>query len=222
MAIHLQRQIQRLKKQILELGAIVEENFQAAVDAILNRDPDLAKKVIAADHRVDEFEIDIEEECLHTLALHQPVAFDIRFVVAILKINSDLERVGDLSVNLAELAGYLSSQPEVAMPFDLSGMAMKVRAMLKKSLNALVNVDVELAESVQATDDEVDHIHRSAYERVQQRIRDDPSTVEQMIELLNACRHLERIADHAVAIAGDVLYMAKGDILRHARKRRES
>jgi len=215
MSVHLQRQFDRLKKSILSLGTMVEELVDAAIRAVETHDERLADQVIADDRQIDLTEIEVEEECLHTLALHQPVAFDLRFVVAVLKINSDLERIGDLAVNIADQARYLASESRVAIPFDLPGMARVVRGMLKQSLDALVNIDMELAAAVRKRDDEVDAIHREMYDLVEQAIRENPHQIGQHIHLLSISRHLERIADHCVNIAEDVEYMARGDISRH-------
>lgn len=215
---HLQRQIDKLKQSILSLGALVEQAVQRSIAAVQHEDVLQAQRVIDGDDRIDVAEIDLEEECLHTLALHQPVAFDLRFVVAVLKINNDLERIGDLAVNIAEQARFLASESRVErVPFDLSGMSQKVLSMLRQSLDALVNADAARARGVRALDDEVDEIHRGMYERVTQAIREHPDELEQMIHLLNISRQLERIADHAVNIADDVLYLAEGEIVRHRR-----
>ncbi len=218
MSLHLQRQISHLKKVILSLGAQVEESLQNAIEAIESRDIDLAQQVIDNDSVIDQMEVDIEEECLHTLALHQPVAFDLRYIVATLKINNELERIGDLSVNIAELAQFLTERARLQNPpFNIYDMTMKVRKMLKDSLDALVNIDPDLAEGVRQSDDEVDAIHRGMYMKVEQAIREDPELVKTYIYMLSVSRNLERIADHAVNVSEDVIYMAKGDILRHSR-----
>jgi phosphate transport system protein len=217
-SLHLQRQIANLKKVILALGAQVEESVQRATRAIEQRDPDLAKQVIAGDAEIDRVEVELEEECLHTLALHQPVAFDIRYVVATLKINTELERIGDMAVNLAEQGLALGCYPRLEPPpFDLPGMSRIVRRMLKQSLDALVTIDAAVAERVREQDDEVDAIHRDVYQRIEQAIREDPELVTVYIHLLSISRNLERIADHAVNIAEDVIYMARGEVLRHQR-----
>jgi len=160
MTMHMQREIEKLKKLVLSLGAEVEENVHKAVQALEARDKDLAGKIIAADAAVDKFEVYLEEECLKILALHQPVAIDLRFVIAVLKINNDLERIGDLAVNIAERAMYLSSQEPVDVPFDFVGMAAKTKLMLKRSLDALVNMDSREAQEVCAMDDDVDAMNR--------------------------------------------------------------
>ena len=206
----------QIKKLLLGLGALVEESVQSAITAVLNRDTELAQRVIESDIRIDEAEIDIEEECLKTLALHQPVAHDLRFVVAVLKINNDLERIGDLAVNVAEQAKFLAGESEVETPpFDLRGMGLRVESMLHKSLDALINLDIEQAQAVRDLDDEVDAIHRGMYDKVMQAIREQPAELEQMIHFLNISRQLERIADHATNVAKDVMYLVRGEIVRH-------
>lgn len=218
MSLHLQRQISTLKKLLLGLGARVEEAVQMSIDAVANRDAPAAQRVVSGDLSIDQDEVDIEEECLHTLALHQPVAFDLRYIVATLKIDSELERIGDLAVNISELAILLAAEPPLQrLPFDLRGMSDTVTGMLQDSLDALVNIDPELAEDIRRRDDTVDQIHREMYVRVEQSIRTDPELVQPYIHLLGVSRHLERIADHAVNIAEDVIYMARGDITRHNR-----
>ena len=221
MSLHFQRQIDRLKKLILSLGAMVEESFEGAIRAVQTRDVELARQIIAADDQIDAMEIDVEEECMHTLALYQPVALDLRYVVATLKINNDLERIADLAVNIAEQAVFLSGLPHPQdPPFDLAAMTRTVQVMLKNSLDALVNVDAALAQSVRDTDDEVDAIHRRMYSSIEKALREHPQDASRLIHLLSVSRHLERIADHTVNIAEDVIYMAQGDILRHSRVHR--
>jgi phosphate transport system protein len=218
MSLHLQRQISQLKKLILFIGAMVEEKVQASIRAVQNRDAELAQQIIDTDRDIDMKELECEEECLHTLALHQPVAFDLRYVVAVLKINNDLERIGDLAVNIAEQASFLAvDAPLHHNPFDMAGMGTRVTQMLKHALDALVNIDPDLAQSVRESDDQVDAIHRQMYALVADGIRANANQTEQYIHMLSVSRNLERMADHAVNIAEDVIYMAKGDILRHTR-----
>lgn len=218
MALHLQRQVNQLKKLILAIGARVEEAVQNSIRAVHDRDPDLAQTVIDNDQQIDISEVELEEECLHTLALYQPVAFDLRYVIATLKINNDLERIADLAVNIAEQAIRISGEAQMQeLPFDLRDMGQRVLRMLRHSLDALVNIDPELADHVRGDDDSVDAIHREMYLNVEHAIRTNPAAAEQQIHMLGVSRNLERIADHAVNIAEDVIYMARGDILRHKR-----
>jgi phosphate transport system protein len=216
---HLDRQMDKVKKYLLTLGTMVEESLHDAIRAIQERDVDLAEQVIERDRQIDEQEIEVEEECLHTLALHQPVAHDLRFLVSVLKINSDLERIGDLAVHIAEQARFLASEgPVERWPFDLTGMSQHVEWMMRTSLDALVNVDTDKATRVREVDDQVDEIHRGMYDAVTEQMRKQPEQLEQMIHLLNLSRQLERTADHACNIAKDVLYLAEGEIVRHKRK----
>ncbi len=215
MAKHLQREIENLKKKLLALGAIVETSVREATLSIESRDTVLAQKIIDNDIDIDNTEVEIEEDCLKILALHQPVAVDLRFIVAVLKINNDLERIGDLAVNIAERAVFLAGQPKVSISLDLVKMAHHAQTMLKKSLDALVNLDVRLAQKVCLSDDTIDAMNRQMYLEIQDAIVKNPEQMLSLIHLLSASRHLERIADHATNIAEDVIYMVEGQIIRH-------
>lgn len=215
MAMHLRREIDELKKRILSLSAIVEQRVREAVKAVEERDATLAKKVIDGDVEVDQSEVEVEEECLKVLALHQPVAVDLRFIVAVLKINNDLERIGDLAANIARKAAAFASQRPMAIPFDLTGMAEKTQAMLHDSLDSLVYLDTALASSVCARDDEVDKMKHDIRRQVEAMIQTEREHVKSLLRLLAVCRNLERIADLATNIAEDVIYMVEGQIIRH-------
>jgi len=215
MALRLQKEIENLKKDILNLGAMVERSVRDATTALDERNDSLAREIIEHDVDIDHKEVEVEESCLKVLALHQPVAGNLRFIVAVLKINNDLERIGDLAVNIAERAAYLATQPALDMGFDFSTMSTKTQAMLKDSLDALVNLDADLAYKVCASDDEVDALNRQMYVDVQQAIHAHPEDTGSLIHLLSASRHLERIADGATNIAEDVIYMINGEIIRH-------
>lgn len=211
----LQRAIENLKKEILALSAVVEERFREGLKAFHERDASRARKVIQRDAEIDEREVDIEERCLQILALYQPVAVDLRTIIAILKINNDLERIGDLAVNIAEHALYFSERGKVETGLDLAPMEARVREMLKQALDAFIEWDVDLAYRVCASDDEVDRGHRNAYATVEREIRQNPDRAEGLIHLLGISRYLERIADHATNIAEDVIYLVEGEIKRH-------
>ena len=215
MPIHLQHEIESLKKQILSLSAVVEENLRTAVTALTKRDYKLSKDVIEKDFEIDRSEVELEEECLKILALHQPVAIDLRFIIAVLKINNDLERIGDEAVNIAERAAYLASKKDFRMEFRFDEMAEKTQFMLKKSLDALVHFDAKMARNVCALDDEVDEMNRDIFQRVKDAIRNQPANLDSYIHILGISRHLERIADHTTNIAEDVIYMNEGVIIRH-------
>jgi phosphate transport system protein len=211
----LQKEIDKLNKQVLSLSAIVEGNVYKAVRALEEHDRSLADEVMESDHTIDEMEVDVEEECLKVLALHQPVAVDLRYIVAILKINNDLERVGDLAVNIAERAKFLATRDRPQIPLDFPRMMEGTQAMLRKALDSLVNRDPRLAREVLAMDDEIDALNREMYVAVQEGIRKKPEQLESLIHLLSCSRHLERIADAATNIAEDVIYLCTGEIVRH-------
>ena len=215
MSKHLEREIESLKKLILALSATVEDNVYKAVRSLTERDSALAEEIIRSDVSIDQTEVAIEEECLKVLALNQPVAGDLRFLVAILKINNDLERMGDLAVNIAERAMFLATREKPDVPLNLPLMAEKTKAMMKKSLDSLMKQDTALAYEVLATDDEIDAMNREMYGQIQAAIRRKPEQLESFIHLLSCSRHLERIADHATNIAEDVIYMIDGVIVRH-------
>ncbi len=215
MRVRLQRDIDKLNKNILSLGALVEERFRIAMKAIECRDANLAEKVIDGDREIDEREVDIEEDCLKILAIHQPVADHLRYIVAVLKMNNDLERIGDLAVNIAERAELISSQDPIPIPFDYFTMAQRVQEMLEQSLDSMVNRDVALAYEVCAQDDDVDIMKTAMQGQFAEEIRKGQEHVESMINLFLVSRHLERIADHATNIAEDVIYMITGEIHRH-------
>ncbi|MHB9070135.1 MAG: phosphate signaling complex protein PhoU [Sedimentisphaerales bacterium] len=211
----LQKEIEIIKNRILNLSNQVKASVHDATIAIEQRDGKLARKVIENDTVIDREEIEIEEECLKTLALHQPVAIDLRFIIAMLKINNDLERIGDLAVNVAERAAFLATQPKPDMSFDFVGMANAAQSMLTKSLDAFVNLNIKLAKEVSTSDDTIDAMNRQMYIKVQQAILAHPEQMESLINMLSVSRYLERIADHATNIAEDVIYMIEGQIVRH-------
>jgi len=215
MSVHLQRQIERLKRDLLSLCAVVQEQVETAMRALLARDQEMARRVEQRDTEIDQREVELEEECLKTLALYQPVAGDLRFIVAALKMNNDLERIGDTAVNIARKAIALASIASSDIPFDLGAMSEKAQSMLCDSLDAMVNLDARLASNVCARDDAVDSMKREIRVKAEQIIRQDPSRVSAMLNLLAVSRNLERIADHATNIAEDVVYMVEGRIVRH-------
>jgi phosphate transport system protein len=210
-----QREIENLKKLVLSLGAIVEEQIQHAILALERRDADLANEVVRKDREIDSLEIVIEEECLKILALYQPVAKELRFVVAVLKMNNDLERMGDLASNIAKRARYLSKKEKIDLVADFGLVAEKAQAMVKKSLDALVNTDVNLAKEVCASDDEVDKLTKQMLKRTINAIEKNPERTKDYFSIRSVSKNLERIADSATNIAEDVIYLCSGDIIRH-------
>ena len=218
---HFSRELEKIKKQILTLGAKVEEQVRMATQAVEAHDAELAKKIIQSDYTIDELEVEIEEDCLKILALHQPVAVDLRFLIAVIKINNELERIGDQAVNIAERVDAISRDVQLDLFFDYSSMGEKAREMLKMSLDALVNMDYDLAFSVVIKDDEVDKIKNDAYDRIKLAMSNHPDKLGELINLLLISRHLERLADHATNISEEVIYLIEGEIVRHAAYNRD-
>jgi len=210
-----QREIENLKKLVLSLGAIVEEQIQRSIIALVRRDAELANEVITKDREIDSLEIVIEEECLKILALYQPVAKELRFVVAVLKMNNDLERMGDLAANIAKRARFLSKKEKIDLVSELTVIAEKTQTMVKKSLDALVNTDVNLAKEVCAADDEVDKLTKQLLKRTINTIEKHPDRTKDYFSIRSISKNLERIADSATNIAEDVVYLCSGEIIRH-------
>jgi phosphate transport system protein len=216
MTKHFRKELENIKKRILTLGSMVEDLVHTSVQAVDRVDADLADRIIKRDREINETEVDIEEECLKVLALHQPVAVDLRFIIAVIKINNELERIGDQAVNIAQRVQVIAKRPKPPFWFDYSEMGEKAQKMLRMSLDALVNLDVDLAYRVITLDDEVDQIKSDAYDKIKQAIQDLPERVGYYINLLLISRHLERLADHATNIAEEVIYLVEGEIFRHA------
>lgn len=215
MARHIEHQIAQLKNSILQFGTIVEESISRSNTALFKRDVELAQKVVANDTEIDRLEVELEEECLKVLALYQPVAADLRFVVAVLKINNDLERIGDLASNIAKTVSQLAITGPLELPEEISSMAKQVEEMVKNSLDAVVKADPDLARQVRKEDDIVDAGRHTVRKLVMQQIKKDPEKVEGLLQINSISKHLERIADMATNIAEDVIYMVEGEIVRH-------
>lgn len=216
MSLHLQRDLDALKKEILQLGSLVEQAIDQSIGALVNRDARLAREATAFEETIDRKEVAIEQECLKILALHQPVAVDLRFIVVVLKVNNDLERMGDIACNIAGRAAFIASRAPVPVLAEMgSDLPAAVRAMVHQALDALVRLDVALAQAVIAMDDRVDDINRRMYTDVMQLISRDPHDAEVALSLLSASRYMERIADLATNIAEEVLFMVEGLVVRH-------
>lgn len=208
-------EVGKLKKQILSLSAQVEESLILAVKALLTRDQELAQQVISGDFDVDKVEVEVEEEALKILALYQPVAADLRFLTAVLKINNDLERIGDLATNIAKRAVKMCKEPALSMPDALGQAATRARDMVHDSLNAFVNFDAGPAKAVCGSDAAVDQFCRQVRQFVEAQILKDPDRISCYLDMLLASRNIERIGDHATNIAEDVIYLVEGTIVRH-------
>lgn len=211
----LQNEIAKIKKKILSLGAIVENRFQKAIYAVKTEDLELAESIINTDYQVDELEIEMEEDCLKILALYQPVAMDLRFIIAVIKINNDLERIADYAVNISRRFKTSSNNPN-KFKYDYTDMANQATEMLKISLDALVQMDVNMAYKAIKMDDNVNIMRNEAYDSMKKDIQKHPEMVSEIINMYLISRHLERIGDHTTNIAEEVVYLIKGDIIRHS------
>ena len=218
MALHTDRryeeQLAHLRQLILEMGGLVERQIGDATASLASADRALAEQTIERDHQVNRYDVDIDEECLRLLALHQPAARDLRLITTSLKITTDLERIGDMAVNISERAIDLCDKP-AALQLDLPRMADTVRKMLRESLDAFVREDPDLALSVCKEDDTIDALHAQMFADVLGRMTADPSLVVVGTTQLFVSKYLERIADHATNIAEMVIFMVKGKSIRH-------
>ena len=215
MAKHVLRQIELLKERILSVGALVEAAISEAVSAFSAGDASAARRVVERDSQIDQLEIEVEEECLKILTLYQPAASDLRFVIAVLKINNDLERTGDLAANIAKRVLFLVENPAPNVEVDFRAMAARAQSMIKDSLAALVQADINLAYEVRRSDDILDDMRRQLHQRIRSAVRRMPEQTEPLLKLYAVAKHLERIGDMATCIAADVIYMVNGDIVRH-------
>jgi phosphate transport system protein len=218
MALHTDRRYEeelgRLRERILEMGGLVERQISEAVQSLGNSDRRLAEATIERDHEVNHHDVAIDEECLRLLALHQPAARDLRLITTALKITTDLERIGDMAVNICERAIELC-ESQIRLTVDLPRMAETAKKMLRESLDAFVREDADLALSVCKEDDEIDLMHREMFDDVLARMTADPSLIVIGTSQLFLSKYLERIADHATNIAEMVIFMVKGKSIRH-------
>jgi len=217
MSKHLTREISRLEARLLQLARMVESSFSQAVEALLRRDVDLARSVIRQDLLIDSMEVDVEQEGLRLLALHQPVAIDLRSIVTVLKANSDLERIGDLLVNIAERTTEMTGEDFRSIRAVVRELARVVEGMIEGAMGALVNQDRETAGCVLLAYREVDSLGQTLYDEFKRLAVVRPEVTEELMRWLSGARNLERIAGHATNIAEDVIYMCEGTIVRHKR-----
>jgi len=215
MSHHFLRELSNLNQDLLGLGGLVEEQVRHALKAVNDNDIELAQTVIDTDSKIDDLEVQIEEECLKILALHQPVARDLRYIVAVLKINNDLERIGDLAVNISKRARLFDKEPGFEIPDTFERMAELTLRLLKKILDALVRYDLNAAKEVCVEDDPIDELNAEIYQHVKHTINTETPYRKSLIHLLTVSRHLERIGDHVTNIAEDIVYMMEGTIVRH-------
>jgi phosphate transport system protein len=215
MAKHLQRDLDELQRDLLALAGLVEGQVHKAIRALQDRDPRLAQEVIAGDPQVDLEENHIDEECLKILALHQPVAVDLRRTAAVMMITTDLERVADLAEEIAERAVHLARPPHLPVSDKLQRMTDLTTMMVRQALDSFVNLDTTLAQTVLRMDDEVDRYNVQIIDEIVQAMKGSPALIDPGLSMFSAVRHLERIADHATNIAEDVIYLVEGEIVRH-------
>jgi phosphate transport system protein len=217
---HFVEELEQLKTKLLEMSSLVEAAIQRSISAVIHKDRSAADEVFRNEARINAIEIDVDEFCVNLLALQQPMAADLRLIVAALKINTDLERMGDLAVNIAQRARSLMEEPVIKPMIDIPHIAGLVQSMVRKALDAFVTRDPELARSVLASDDAVDNMRTACYHELVSFMEKDPQNIKPALDLLAVTRNLERIADHSTNIAEDVLFLVKGvDVRHHAEAR---
>jgi phosphate transport system protein len=218
---HFVEELEQLKTKLLEMSSLVEAAIQRSIGAVINKDRSAAEEVFRSEARINEIEIEIDEFAVNLLALQQPMAADLRLIISALKINTDLERMGDLAVNIAQRAQSLMNEPVIKPMIDIPHIAALVQSMVRKALDAFVTRDADLARSVLASDDAVDSLRTACYHELVSFMEKDPQNIRPALDLLAVTRNLERIADHSTNIAEDVLFLVKGvDVRHHAEARR--
>jgi len=217
---HFEEELQLLKNRLLNMGALVEERVHDATHALIDRRIDTAERIIGSDQDVNDLQIEIDDRCLRLLALQQPMASDLRLITAAMKINADLERIGDQAVNIAEQAVRVLAHPPLKPIIDLPRMAEIAERMTRESLDAFVRKDAKLARAILARDDEVDQLKDQVFRVLLTYMMADPGTIERALGLILVSRHLERIADHATNIAEDVIFVVEAKDVRHHHEER--
>jgi phosphate transport system protein len=215
METHFQKELQELKDDLLKMATVVEEAISTAVRSLVKRDSDLAKKTFKGEDQINRMEIDIEDKCLKLLALRQPLAADLRFITSAMKIITDLERMGEQAVNIAERAISLNEEPQIKPYIDIPRMAEITQSMVKDVLDAFVNRNPQLARSVCERDDMVDGLNEQVFRELLTYMMSDAKTITRAVHLMIVCRCLERIADHATNIAEDVIFMIDALVIKH-------
>ncbi len=217
---HFEQELEKLKSKLLEMSALVESAVYRSVQGVVEKNEELAQEVLKNEGRINELEIEIDELAISLLALQAPLAADLRLVTAAIKINNDLERMGDLSVSIAQSAMALMKEPVIRPLIDIPHIAGLAQSMVRKALDAFVNRDADLARSVLASDDAVDNMRTASYHELISFMENNPSQIGQALYLLSVVRNLERIADHSTNIAEDVLFLVKGIDVRHHNEER--
>jgi phosphate transport system protein len=216
MTIHLQRDLDKVRQQVLLLGGLVKENTQQAIAYLSRQDGERRAEILDRETQINQLEVEVEEDCLKVLALHQPVATDLRFVVAVLKVTNDLERMGDQAINILSRADVIASEPPLAFSFPIDRMAVIVDEMVTGSLDCLIRQNIDLAERVVAMDDELDDLHAGNFVKLREAVIAQPSSVNVAMSYATISANLERIGDLSTNIAEDVIFMTAGDIVRHS------
>ena len=214
-ARHFQEELEQLKVRLLEMGGLAEEQVRVAVKGLVDRDRELIDRVLTGDEPLNALHIEIDNRCFTLLALYQPMAADLRTIVAAVKINTDLERVGDLAVNIAEAARRYTTHPPVKKLLDIPQMAVLAQTMLRDALDAFVRMEVSLAQHVLNQDDRLDSLKTQIFRELLTYMLQDPGTIEPALDLILVSRHLERIGDHATNIAEDVIFIVSARDVRH-------
>lgn len=215
MTMHLQRDLEQLKKRVTYLGSKVETSARKILSAIVNRNPTDLEELYQSEEEINQLEVEIESECLKILALHQPVASDLRFIIVVLKVNNDLERMGDQAVNLVERVQAIAEEPPLHVALPFVEMGDYVERMVNSSLNALLNHDTGVARQVMEMDDRVDELHAGVYRTLRELMVSDPTTISASVSYITISANLERIADLATNIAEEVIFMEEGSVIRH-------
>jgi phosphate transport system protein len=218
---HFESELQALKNRLLNMGALVEQRVHAAIQALMERNLAAAQDIARSDQDVNELQIEIDERCLRLFALQQPMASDLRLITAAMKINADLERIGDQAVNIAEQAVRIADHPPLKPIIDLPRMAEIAERMTRESLDAFVRKDPDLARTILARDDEVDQLKDHVFRVLLTYMMADPGTIERALGLILVSRHIERIADHATNIAEDVIFVVEAKDVRHHHEERQ-
>ncbi|HNW81991.1 MAG TPA: phosphate signaling complex protein PhoU [bacterium] len=212
----IEQQKQFLTSQFLELAGHVETAMTNAFNAVLTNDINLAGTVVKNDNTIDTREVVFEEECLKVLALYQPVAGDLRFIIALLKINNDMERIADLAGNMASRVVALESEERLPIPFNFKGMSETVQNMLRNVLNSFIHYDPVFVTSIFEDEARIDTMHRTMYHNIKEEIMKNPGKINVYINYISYSRYIERMADHIVNIAEDIYYLIGGKIIRHS------
>jgi phosphate transport system protein len=217
---HFEQELEKLKSKLLEMSALVESAIYRSVQGVVEKSEDLAQQVLRNEARINQLEIEIDDLAISLLALQAPLAADLRLVTAAIKINNDLERMGDLSVSIAQSALALVREPIIRPLIDIPHIAGLAQGMVRKALDAFVNRDADMARSVLASDDAVDNMRTASFHELVSFMEKNPSQIPQALYLLSVIRNLERIADHATNIAEDVMFLVKGIDVRHHNEER--